>query len=137
MQQFSILSLSLLNCCRSPNLIKSVQSNNNISLLAVFLQTISVCDIGGSVVAVRGAALYCCLLRGATEAIEYRGASHSKAGFATSVSAVKHAHCCYSSKPAAYFDGRGCSALARRAPRGGLMVAPACLGVARRAGVGV
>ena len=71
------------------------------------------CDSGGSVVAVRGAALYCCLLRGATEAIEYRGASHSKAGFATSVSAVKHAHC-YSSKPAAYFDGRSSSALARR-----------------------
>ena len=74
---------------------------------------ISVCNSGGSVVAVRGAALCCCLLRGATEAIEYRGASHSKAGFATSVSAVKHAHC-YSSKPAAYFDGCSSCALARR-----------------------
>ena len=71
------------------------------------------CDSGGSIVALRGAALYCCLLRGATEAIEYRGASHSKAGFATSVSAVKHAHC-HSSKPAAYFDGRSSSTLARR-----------------------
>ena len=85
--------------------------------------------------AVRGgarwcAALYCCLLRGATEAIEYRGASHSKAGFATSVSAVKQSDCFSSSKPAAYFDGRCNSALARRRSARGLMVAPACLGVA-------
>ena len=72
------------------------------------------CDSGGSVVAARGAALYCCLLRGATEAIEYRGASHSKAGFATSVSAVKHAHCYSSTPAAAYFDGCSSSALARR-----------------------
>ena len=38
-------------------------------------------------VATAAAALYCCLLRDAAS-IEYCGASHSKAGFATSVSAV-------------------------------------------------
>ena len=66
--------------------MKSLQGNNKIYFQFV-LRTWSQCAVVAAAWR-RRAALCCCLLRGATEAIEYRGASHSKAGFATSVSAV-------------------------------------------------
>ena len=139
MQQFSILSLLLLNCSSTPKLIKSLESNNNISLLAVFANNLSVRQWrqhggGAKRAAVRGAILL------------FAAWSHWSYRVPRGVpfeSRLRNQCLCSEARTLLQQQARCLlrwSQLRRTgeasARGGGLMVAPACLGVARRGAAG-